>query len=190
PMRITILIILSILFMSLSAQTKTEKEYRIKKDKIPENAQKWMRQNFPEAKKIKWYQEVSNGKTTFEAKLKWKKTSYSVEFDSIGTLEDVEMTIDFEEIELEARKSIEQYFLGNYKKHKILKVQKQFSGDLSQFRQYLETPNQIGITTNYEIEFQGITSDSNELYEALFNQSGQLITRKTIKTEANLNLDF
>ncbi len=189
-MRIIFLTILAILSFSISAQTKMEKEYRVKQDKVPENAQKWIIQNFPEAKKVKWYQEISNGKTTFEAKLQWNKTPYSVEFDSVGTIEDVEMTIDFEEIELTTRKTIEQYFLGNYKKHKVLKVQKQFTGNLSQFRQYLENPNQTGITTNYEVEFQGITPESNELYEALFNQSGQLIQRKTIKTEANINLDF
>ena len=80
-----------------TAQHKYEREQRISSEIIPQSAQNFI-DSIGSDSKIKWYKEVSLNEVTFEAKFKHNKKKFSVEFDTLGTLQDVELAIKKGEI--------------------------------------------------------------------------------------------
>jgi hypothetical protein len=182
--------LLVLLSLQLYAQDKQEREFGVKEDEVPETALKWFNEAFNEPGKVNWYYEISSGKDSYEAKFKWKGNRYSVEFDTTGVIEDVEVTIPWKKIPSETRKILEHYFRTNYTKYKILKVQKQYSGEPGNLKSYMQGEEPIDIITVWEIEFHGRTETENELWEGLFAGGGSLLQiRKIIQSPTN-NLEF
>ena len=101
------ILFLLILFLPglLCSQQKYEKEYRITTEDLPTEALNYINA-FPFDKKIKWYREEGLNTSSIEAKTRYKKQKYSIEFSNDGTLEDVEIKIPFKSIPAKTKSAI------------------------------------------------------------------------------------
>ena len=91
----TFLIALSaflVLSTSSFGQKKFEKESRISKSDLPSFAVDFAAL-FTDGQRIKWYLEEGLDRNSIEAKYKRDGRHYSVEFDTLGTMEDVEIPL-------------------------------------------------------------------------------------------------
>ena len=98
----TATILFFIVISSVSAQLKYEKESRLAVEEVPEQARNFIN-TITTSNKVKWYLEEGLDRSSIEAKFEYKDHKYSVEFDSIGILEDVEVQVKWSEIEPTAR---------------------------------------------------------------------------------------
>jgi hypothetical protein len=165
---------------------KIEKEEKINATDFPENAMKIVQELGYDRKKIKFYRETDGDKSSFEAKLTYKKRKYSVEFDDSGQLEDVE-------IDLKKRK-VPEYTLAKInktldtvaRKYRIEKVQEQYlpiDPSLSKLKERIANNK----PDNYEmiVAFK----EDRKIYrkEYLFDNNGVFISVRLIK---RLDYDF
>ena len=112
---------------SLNGQQKFEREFRVSEEEVPPKALEAF-QNSLFTNKIKWYKEISNEGISFEAKTKKQKTRFSIEFDSLGILQDIEVKTPFADIPDEGRKAIKIHLSDEFEKWKIVKTQFQLTG--------------------------------------------------------------
>lgn len=157
------------------SQTKNEKEVRIKSDAFPELAQSYFNISAFNAKQLRFYKETDNEKQSFEAKFKINKLHYSVEFDSLGGLEDIEILIKKKHIPEAVFDTITSYFNSNFDKTKIIKIQKQYinnteKSDKNFIKHIIENPNNTN--THFEIIAEIKTKNKHELREFTFNSHG------------------
>lgn len=188
--RILILGLSFLLGSTLFAQDKIEREYRVDQHEVHPEAVHWINNNFKDVSKIKWFYEQSSGKSSYEAKLRRNKTQFSVEFDTLGIIEDIEQKYDWKDVDKSAQKTIEQYFKSTYKRYQIIKIQKQFVGTSDHLSALILKNDKSGVEVNYEIEFHGKTEQENELWEGLFNSEGKLMQLKRIQQNPKTNLEF
>lgn len=185
-------LLLSILFFSQSlwSQKKFETESRIDKNSVPESAQTFVKAlNF--SSKIKWYQEFGLLSYSYEAKTKFKGKKHSIEFDSKGKLEDVEIIISKDEIDPSTLKKIESKFSKDLSKYRIRKIQIQYSGNKKAIREKIvKGTNSKELTTNYEIVVSAKVNKKFRKFEYLFSSSGEFIQRKIIVLINTDNLEY
>ncbi len=181
---------LVLLSLCVIGQDKVEKEFRVKKKDVPAEAKKWFKDAFEGAGKVNWYYEESSDKGSYEAKLKYRGLEYSVEFDTTGKIEDIEVRQEWEDLPHETKDNINNYFLSNYIKYKVLKIQKQYTGSPDNLEDLIDEDETEGITVRYEIEFHGKTEKENELWEGLFSSNGSLLKVRKIKMMPTNNLEF
>ncbi len=151
------------LFNTLSAQ-KVEREKRVDSSEFPSLALDYLDKHFEGRRKVKLYQETSTDSITYEAKLKWNKSRYSVEFFSNGQLMDIEKLINFRDIPSFAKEKITQHWKEHFQKYKITRCQEQTSDK--------------GL--RYEIEVNGKDKEGRALYEYLFDEKGAFIQKREI----------
>ncbi|MEL6254700.1 MAG: hypothetical protein AAFR87_22000, partial [Bacteroidota bacterium] len=72
------------------AQIKYEREYKLKPTEIPMPAKIFV-DSCKFSTQITWYKEESQDGKSIEAKLKHKGKKYSIEFDTVGLLQDMEI---------------------------------------------------------------------------------------------------
>lgn len=167
---------------NLFAQTKVEEEYRIKPAEAPKPAAQFLQEIFPETR-IKWYLERGIQSTSIEAKLKRDGQRYSIEFDTLGNLEDAEILIDPVKIPAATLNQICDTLSHLYSKYKITRTQRQLSGDQNLIKEILQGKENItNITIRYELVVKGKTQEGMYLYEHIFNEEGQLIKSAKIIT--------
>ncbi|TBN03345.1 hypothetical protein EYD45_10080 [Hyunsoonleella flava] len=164
-------------WISLSfAQAKNEKEERIPLSEFPKIAQNYFNSFSHKVKYLKFYRETDGEKQSFEAKFKIKKLYYSVEFDTEGKLEDVEIVIKEKYIPKSTFSEISGYFDANYRKTRLLKIQKQYvnytnRSDKAFLQHIVEHPNDRH--THFEIIAEIKTDDLHELREFTFDKNGK-----------------
>ena len=115
-----IIILFTICSNQLNAQQKYEKESRLKEKNIPNKALHFI-DSLEVGSRIRWYLEEGLEHTSIEAKFKLNNQKYSIEFDTIGNLEDIEIQIKWSELEKPLRDSIRFYLGEDCKKIKIQK---------------------------------------------------------------------
>lgn len=173
--RIIIALGFSLLFQfTTQAQHKYEREFRIKSETIPQSAKDFI-DSISADSKIKWYKEISLNDITLEAKFKYNKKKYSVEFDTLGKLQDVEFVIRKKEINSEVYNKIKYKLDSIYQKWKFQKIQIHYSGksrDIVKSIRKNEPTNTIKIF--YEIVLKGKNLEDTQLYEITFNEQGEL----------------
>ena len=177
-----ILLIISLLFtITLQAQQKIEREYRLKQADVPTEAKSFLEEIFANPNKIKWYKEESQTGVTIEAKKKEKEGLYSIKFSLAGELLDTELTQKFSQLPQDAQKRINDYLQTTYKRAKIRKVQLQWLAPPEIITNLIKGEKPSGTyTTNYEIEFSGNKDGQVKLYETLFDQTGKPLDTKEI----------
>ncbi len=176
--------------LTMKAQTKFEKEYRVKAENAPVPAVTFIHQAFQE-KKVKWYAEESQDGKTFEAKICYQKIKHSIEFDPLGNVIDVERKVPFTSLESEVKNNILSTLNHLFKKHKILKTQIQWQGDPEELLQSINKqdknnlPNQL-----YEIVLKAKKESVFKMYEILFDGSGNTKKVLEITQRPTDNLEF
>jgi len=176
-------------FYASFSQEKIEKESGIKASQVPEPAIEWLEDAFENIKKPKWYLEISQQGKSFEAKFQFKDHYYSVEFDSLGNVQDVEIEIKESEISPEVWQNIQGYFDTEYEQVKVEKIQRQLSGPAAALEDYFDEGESQGIVIRYELVFQG-KKEIWELWEGLFEEDGRFLSKLKVQIRANDNLIF
>ena len=157
-------------------QAKNEKEERIKQSEFPEVAQTYFNAFAHKVKYLKFYRETDGNKKSFEAKFKINKLYYSIEFDTLGTLEDIEIVIKEKLIPKTTLTSISEYFNINFKKSRLIKIQKQYvnytdESDKQFIEHIVDNPNDKH--THFEIIAEIKTENEHELRECTFDRNGK-----------------
>ena len=164
-------------------QVKYEREYRIRKDTIAENACIFINQSgfLEERTKVKWYREESEEGITIEAKFKQNGKDYSIEFSKEGELQDVEMEIDESEVPVESMKAIRKILENEFLKWKIKKIQRQWVGSEIDVIESIKSGHaKEGVEENFEIVIKGKTDEDRSFFELLFSEKGELISKGRI----------
>jgi hypothetical protein len=141
--------------------------------------------------KIKWYSEENLTGNSVEAKFRLNKKHYSVEFDTEGNLQDVEITIEFAEIHADAKDNIFKKLESEFNKFSIQKIQAQYSGKNPDILSIIKNPqNKTGIDLKYELIVNGKTGNTAKQYEMVFDNNGILTEKKEIIQKNADNLEF
>ncbi len=174
----------------LWSQDKFEKERRIKRKDVPSEALKFL-DSLHIKSRVKWFQEEGLIDKSIEAKFKRNKIRYSVEFDSTGRIEDIEMELPWRHVELSVRNRISSQLEQNCTKHKIVKVQRQFSGKASDLLTWMQTSTSTKLLTiNYEIIVKCSQQKHVDLYEYLFNAHGETLSVSKIVFKNSSHLEY
>ncbi len=190
-MRFLMLILISFFVMQTSAQVKNETERRIRKKDVPEEVMGWFKDAYEKKKKVKWFYQTDGEKKVYEAKLNYKQQKHSVEILPSGEVVNIEILIEFEEIEDKAKSNINAYLKSNYSKYNYKKIQIQYTGSSDDLEDLIdENEFDEDLSIQYEIEFYGKNNKEDDLFEALFDHHGNLIERRKIKLKATDNLDY
>ena len=185
-----ILIIITSYQNNLFAQEKFERESRIKREEVPLKALDFI-DSLHMKTKIKWYKEEALTRHSIEAKFKHQKINYSVEFDTTGNIEDIEIEMDWKEIEAHPSDSIKVQLLKDCTKYKIVKVQKQFTGSEKHLSQLLNSNlNPPDLTEKYEIVVKCNTRQDVNLFEYLFDESGAFVRKAKIVFKNSSHLEY
>ena len=175
----------------LFSQIKYEKESRIKRNDVPAKALNFIDTCFV-AKNVYWVYETNlNNKHSIEAKTKHLGEKFSIEFDTLGNIQDVELDIEFvgipEKQRLEIIKNIEKEF----SKYKFKEIQIQWLGNhKAQFELIKTRKTSENYTQNYEIVIVGNKNKKQAYFELLFNADGSLLKEVEIIENNNDNLEF
>lgn len=170
-------------------QTKYEKEYRLKLSSVPEEAQDFLKA-LGFNSKIKWYKEEGLASTSIEAKTEFNDKKYSIEFDSNGQIEDIEVEVEWKELPTATQTKICDYLTENHQKYKIEKIQIQYTGDSDNLIKKVTNSAEEGITTHYEIIVKGKTNDNFQLLEYLFSDEGNMVKKSVIVFKNTDNLEY
>lgn len=157
------------------SQNKNEKETLIGLDKLPEKAKQHFKTPSYNIKRLKFYKETDNSKQSFEAKLKVNKLHYSIEFDTIGNLEDIEIIVKEKHVTVAVMNTIKSYFNLNFEQTKIIKIQKQYTNytknsDSLFIQHIIKNPNKPH--NQFEIIAEIKTNKKHELREFTFDRNG------------------
>ena len=176
---------------ALNAQDKIEREFRVEEKVIPKEARDWLYDAFETTKRPKWYQEIFESGYSYEAKFKLKGKFYSVEFDSLGLIQDVEIEMDYNDLPKEVKTGLGDHLLHNYKSSDIKRIQIQYSGKPDDLEDFFDDNSLEGILTRFEIEFIGLDeTGASKLFEGLFSEKGDLIIKRKIVLSPSENLVF
>lgn len=188
---IYILLIISFACSSnLIAQEKFEKESRIKGDDVPTEAQLFI-DSLNIANKVKWYKEQGLNRQSIEAKFKYDKARYSVEFNTLGHIEDIEIEVNFEDLESNLKETIILQLKADCSKHNIVKVQKQYTGLESHLLSIVKTDKtNSSLTIKYELIIRCRQQKKVNLFEYLFNDTGELISTSKIVFKNSSHLEY
>lgn len=189
------LIAYSFLFVVLTVgetfgQYKYEKETRIKSSDLPFHLDIDFAA-YNGLKRLKWYKEYNINQVHYEAKFRFYGTEYSVEFDSLGLLEDLEVLLSIKELESSVSQQLSFILNGLYENWKIDKIQKQYLLDQDVLNQVLM--NSLSLenrSCNYEIELVIFEDGKRMNYEMLFDSELKLVRTRMIVKDSSLNLEF
>jgi hypothetical protein len=188
-----IFLIFSIVFFVSNnqfAQEKFEKESRIKPKDVPSKALLFI-DSLNLNTNVKWFQEEGPNKKAIEAKFKRNEVRYSVEFDSLGLIEDVEIEVNWSELEFSLIETISSQLQQNCSSYKIEKVQRQFTGSKNDLFTLLTTGNILDLLKmKYEIIVRCKHENKVDLFEYLFNEKGKLISTSKIVFNNSSHLEY
>lgn len=183
-------IILLVFSATLSAQEKVEFEQRVNTREVPVTALDWLNDAYEKARRIKWYYEETSGLTSYEAKLKWKGHLHSVEFDTSGIVQDIEISIEWQELPEQTRQNITSYLDSAFSKYRVQKLQEQWTGAPDDLEDLIDEEERDALTTRYEIEYYGKNEAHDSLWEGLFDSEGIMLNQRKVKLRPTDNLNF
>lgn len=175
---------------SLYSQQKYEKESRLKPEEVPQAALEFI-QAIEIPNKVKWYIEYGLENNSIEAKFKLNKKRHSVEFDTLGTIEDVEIEIKLRELDPKLKKTIDAVLSHMCSDHEISKIQKQYTGAPSVLLSLLKGQELTGkFTTKYEVVATCESESKTDQFEYLFSDEGKLLQQFKIIFKNSSNLEY
>jgi hypothetical protein len=175
---------------SSEAQVKIEREYRINRSDVPEKALNFIDSTHFTAR-IKWYAEESQDGRSIEAKTRFRGTRYSVEFDTTGEVQDVEVTMKFNELEPIIEERITTSLNESFNKLRIVKIQKQWTGPREVLIELINSN-----TTDkkykqlYEVYLSARENGALKYYEVLLDGEGTILKKMESVQKNTQNLEF
>lgn len=177
--------------LCLLGQEKYERESRILEEEVPLPAQEFIHA-LAGKNGVKWYWEEGLNTFSIEAKFKINEDRYSVEFDTLGKLEDVELLLRSEEvIPADLYDKIREELGLLFSRYRIRKSQIQYTGESEHLLALIGGDTSPGsYTTKFEFVVKGRTEQGVDLYELLFNKEGQLLQLNKIVLKNAHNLEY
>lgn len=179
--------IISLLFILnvciVNGQTKNEREEKVALSEFPTEAQKVITLIPKACKRIKFLREIDGKKTSYEAKFKYKKQFYSLEFSKAGIIEDIEIKVKPKHIKAEIKNEIDTYLKQSYLKVNWVKLQRQFVFDTTLDTQsFLDKVfnNSPSLSSNFELIAEVKTKEKRHLVEFLFGPNGEFISQRIV----------
>lgn len=171
------------------SQQKNETERRLKTRDVPKVILAQF-SNLQIKNTIKWYKETDINKQSIEAKFKIKGKKYSVEFDTLGNLEDIETDISEQEFNKITGGKINAVLDSICPGKKIIKIQLQQLGNEHLLKQLFAT-KEFGLTPEQQIKYEIIARCNNQKqFEYLFTPEGFIEkTTELINTQYS-NLEY
>lgn len=187
-----------ILFISspmLKAQAvKNEVEDSIKREEMPNNAVETLDEFWPGLNDIRYYFQTDGDSQTYEAKLEWQGSSYSIEFDDAGKVLDVEQLIEWDQVSSSASEGIDEYLQKEFRRVNIIRLQRQYiaddedDSDDEDFIDDILEGDEEDFEIRYELEVEGRSGRQIGAFELLFDDSGDLIQRRRIERRSVDNI--
>lgn len=172
------------------SQQKFEKESGISRKDLPAFAVHF-ESIFVHDQKIRWYLEEGFNGSTIEAKYTRNKEKYSVEFDSLGTIQDVEILVKWSDLSTETQGNIEAQFLKDSDKYKLSKIQVQYTGEQIMLQNSaLSGECSENCLIRYEVVVRIKKEGVGNSYEYLFDKNGKLIQKMEIVNQSSSNLEY
>jgi hypothetical protein len=174
----------------LVSQGKYEREFRIDEKDVPKLAIQFI-DSCKLGTKIKWYKEMNMTGHTFEAKTKFSGRRFSIEFDTSGIIQDVEVLTKFNSLPIKIKIGIQNRLKTDFNKFKISKIQQQWTGETKSL--IILINNLESIYRNelrYEIVAHCVFQKQRFEYEYLFNSSGQFEKRRKIISMNTDHIEF
>lgn len=176
--------------MEATAQQKFERESRLKQEDVPPAALQ-----FIDAVELetnwKWYFEENLVGNSVEAKTKHNGKWYSVEFDTSGKIQDVEVESDWNGLDEKVRVNISEALDSLFIRSEIDKIQIQYVAEKQNLIGLLNSePGGPGMNIQYEIVVKGKKTGRPKLYELTFSDSGALKAISEIVFRNTDNLEF
>jgi hypothetical protein len=179
-----------ILQINANAQQKFERESRLKPDKVPKQAMQFI-EAVDMNTRWKWYFEENFEGNSVEAKTKYSGRRYSVEFDTSGNIQDVEVQIPWNELDENVRRNILKSLDSLYLRHSIIKIQIQYSAEEPVLLAILNNKAEFSESgIQYETEVKGRKTGRPKLYEITFTKEGKLKDISEIIFRSTDNLEY
>lgn len=176
--------------INVNAQQKFEKESRIKPGDVPSAALQFIQEVQMETN-WKWYFEENLVGNSVEAKTKYNGKRYSIEFDTSGKIQDVEIETELPEIDENVSRNIIQALYSMFYSHKIEKIQIQYSAEIPVLLAILNNkPDQSVSKVQYEIVVKGKKTGRPKLFELTFTENGELLETLEIIFRNTDNLEY
>jgi len=190
-MRIVVsLLFLLTFYFNVRAQFKYEREYRISEEEVPEKALLFLGEKTSD-QKVKWYLEDQKDRSSIEAKFRYQNEKYSLEFDSSGNFEDLEILQKRKQITPEVWEKISTHLKQIYEKYKIEKIQVQYSGQIQSFKDFLSLREKgASLIVKYELVLKAKKQKDWNLYESSFKENGAWEKTLKIKFRNTDHLDY
>ena len=187
-----ILFLLSFVYsFSGISQVKFEKERRVKSVEVPLAAFNFIQEFIP-GRKVKWFYEEGTFGNSYETKFKKNGFKYSIEFDTIGKIQDVEIIIQIDEIEGYIYENIKTRLNQILENYSIQKSQIQYVGNIYDLLSLNDLKKahiqQLGIA--YELVVKGKIDGEVKLIEFNFSQTGDLIHQSELHLQNFDNLEY
>ncbi|MCH4822724.1 hypothetical protein ML462_06010 [Gramella lutea] len=178
-----LIIILMLPIFASSQDKKIEKEEDIDREEMPERAQEFLLLNIPEdIYKLRHYFETDGEKESYEAKFKFNRHRFSVEFDEDGILEDIEVQVKKKDLKNEILKKIEHYLDTKHDRFKIEKIQAQYLSNKEDPELTMKRAKKFD--SNFPDHFELIVATKNKgklkKYEMLFDAKGNFKNEREI----------
>jgi hypothetical protein len=175
---------------NIYAQGKFEKESRIKEDEVPAKSILFL-DSLRYHTKIKWYKEEGLNDKSIEAKFKYKKSKHSVEFDTLGNIEDVEIEVKGHDVAPRIKEFMVEQLLADCLTSKIIKIQKQYTGTENDLFLFLHRGIiNNGVQLNYELIVRCKNSEGINLVEYLFNDQGIILDKTKVILKNSSHLEY
>lgn len=169
---------------------KREREVKVGMEAVPENAMLWLKDALDLPKRLNWYKQMSDDVRVYEVKYNWKGDFYSVEFDVDGEIVNIEILRKWGQLPDAGREGMEAYFDSTYSRHKLQKVQVQYTGESEQLKSVFSDAINEGLQLNYEVVYRGRDQSEHALWESLFDRDGVHLERSRIVLRAVDNISY
>jgi hypothetical protein len=171
---------------------KMERETRAKKSEVPQKALAFIDSISPDISP-KWFWEGIMFPTSYEAKFRFNNAKYSIEFDTLGNLEDVEILTKYQDLPQQVINEVDGSLLEIYEKSKITRVQTQWSGPESEihvvfYKKFSFNPEKL--TVRYEIELKLKQEGRWRLEEWTVDSNGKIISQVIVVTPRTDHLEY
>lgn len=169
---------------------KQEVEKRIQSKDAPAKAIEWINEVTIKKKRLRWYFEVTSGKKSYEAKFIHNHDLYSVEFDTMGKVEDIEVLTSRSDLKESINNSIETTLEKAFDKFNIVKIQIQYTAnDDRDLLNWINT-DKGSVSKHFEIEFEAKSEGVWRMYEGTFDAAGNLLHKREIIIRSTENLNY
>ncbi|MGM0581547.1 MAG: hypothetical protein ACQETL_12745 [Bacteroidota bacterium] len=166
---------------------KYEKEEKIEQEEFPKPALKLIKPILKKGKRTRYFKDYNKDTYFYELKTIYKDEKISIKFYKDGSLLDIEILKEMEELPEEIQRQIQDYFKSNYKKYKLNRIQIQYNREeeyedgeleIDDDEEYIEEFLEMDLEDliiKYEIEAEVVDEENGRgFFEFLFDAKGKV----------------